>query len=264
MSKVMVIKGANFQTNALGRVEFIDSIPCTGVTLSANTLTTQYLLTPQTLTATITPLNTTDELFWASSDETIATVIGGVIMPLKPGNVRITARCGIQSATCNVTVQGYIDTKLRYMWYYNRRDSAGKYLPDIKGGDNTTSYGGTYNDTGSGLHAMDYDKRLPTGTYLYPIMIPEGAVKLKLTLPNQSIKSSFTWCNTSDEAVWSGVGGYIATSSWEGTPWNGVAGTRTVTIPTGTPVDCFFLSLYLSGDITAASVAATTVEALFE
>ncbi len=58
----------------------------------------------ETLIATVTPTDTTDTVTWSVSPIGICTVNNGVVTPIKNGNCIITANCGNQSATCNVTV----------------------------------------------------------------------------------------------------------------------------------------------------------------
>lgn len=58
-----------------------------------------------TLTATVTPANTTDKIVWSSSNDEIATVNNGVVTPVGTGTCMITAVCGSQTATCEVTVE---------------------------------------------------------------------------------------------------------------------------------------------------------------
>lgn len=80
-------------------------IPCTGITLSASTLTFTGAGS-QTLTATVEPTDTTDLVAWSVSPAGIATVSGGVVTAVENGSCTITATCGEQSATCAVTVSG--------------------------------------------------------------------------------------------------------------------------------------------------------------
>jgi hypothetical protein len=80
-------------------------IPCTSITLNTNTLELTST-DSQTLTATVEPTDTTDTITWKSDDDTIATVNKGVVTPINNGTCVITATCGSQSATCNVTVSG--------------------------------------------------------------------------------------------------------------------------------------------------------------
>lgn len=81
------------------------SVPCTGITLSAETLTFTAEGT-QTLIATVTPDGCTDEIAWASDNSSVATVIDGVVTAVANGSATITATCGEYSASCSVTVNG--------------------------------------------------------------------------------------------------------------------------------------------------------------
>ena len=83
--------------------------PCTNITLSSSTLTFTDK-TPQTLTATITPSDSTDEIIWSVSPSGICTVNNGVITPVSSGSCVVTATCGNQTATCNVTVNIAVPT----------------------------------------------------------------------------------------------------------------------------------------------------------
>ena len=80
-------------------------VPCTGITLNTNTLSFTST-NVQTITATKQPSNTTDVVTWSVAPAGIATVDGGVVTPVANGNCTITATCGSQTATCNVTVSG--------------------------------------------------------------------------------------------------------------------------------------------------------------
>lgn len=112
MSRALVIMGANFYTNRVDTVSFTESVPCTSIALSQQSVAFDAIGDTATITATLTPTNTTDELIWASSDETIATVSGGVITCTGVGEATITAVCGSESATCSVGYSGelYIQT----------------------------------------------------------------------------------------------------------------------------------------------------------
>lgn len=79
--------------------------PCTNIVLNNNTLTFTDT-TPQTITATLTPSDTTDEVIWSANPTGICTVENGVVTPTSNGQCTITATCGSQSATCNITVSG--------------------------------------------------------------------------------------------------------------------------------------------------------------
>ena len=62
-----------------------------------------------TLTATVKPDDASDKtVTWSTSDAAVATVTGGKVKALKPGNVTITAAAGGKSAQCAVTVQAKV------------------------------------------------------------------------------------------------------------------------------------------------------------
>ena len=83
------------------------AIPATEITLDKNTLELTEGGTA-TLTATVTPANSTDNVVWSVSPAGFATVTGGVVEALKAGNCTITATAGSKSATCAVTVKAKI------------------------------------------------------------------------------------------------------------------------------------------------------------
>ena len=103
MSKnALVIKGVNFATNKLTTVTLIeDEVPCTAISLSESSKTVTSV-TPFTLTATVTPANTTDDIEWSTSDSSIATVANGVVTIVGVGTATITVTCGQQTASCFV------------------------------------------------------------------------------------------------------------------------------------------------------------------
>jgi hypothetical protein len=81
------------------------SVPCTGISLSADTLTFTAQ-EAQTLIATVAPVGCTEPVVWESSNNEVATVSGGVVTAIDNGTATITARCGEYSDTCAVTVSG--------------------------------------------------------------------------------------------------------------------------------------------------------------
>ena len=80
-------------------------IPCTGIVLSADTLSFTTTDT-QTLSVVVSPDNTTDTVNWSVSPSGIVTVNNGVVTPVSNGTCTITATCGSYSDTCAVTVSG--------------------------------------------------------------------------------------------------------------------------------------------------------------
>lgn len=77
----------------------------TSISVSPTTLTINGM-EQETIVATTTPAG--GIVTWSSSDESIATVSGGVVTPTGVnGSCTITASCGGKSASCNVTVSGF-------------------------------------------------------------------------------------------------------------------------------------------------------------
>jgi uncharacterized protein YjdB len=81
------------------------NVPAAGVTLNQTDVTLKVGETA-TLTATLTPADSTDTLTWSSGNEKIFTVKDGVITAVAPGTatLTVTAREGVQ-ATCTVRVK---------------------------------------------------------------------------------------------------------------------------------------------------------------
>ena len=78
----------------------------TALSLSATSLTLNND-TPQALTATVVPAGST--VTWSSSDESVATVVAGVVTGVSNGSCVITATAGNKSANCVVTVSGFVE-----------------------------------------------------------------------------------------------------------------------------------------------------------
>lgn len=108
MSKALVLKNTDFSVNKVATIVISDPVPCTGISLSQST---GSVVAPGTitLTATVTPNNTTDSIIWTSSDGSTATVVDGVVTGVSGGTAIITVTCGNYSATCTVTVTAYYE-----------------------------------------------------------------------------------------------------------------------------------------------------------
>ena len=79
--------------------------PATAITLDKST-TTIHTGNTEKLTETVTPADTTDNVVWTSSNESVATVDNtGKVTAVAPGTATITAKAGSKSATCVVTVE---------------------------------------------------------------------------------------------------------------------------------------------------------------
>lgn len=92
----------------LFKQEASSSIPVTGVSLNESSATV-VMGSALTLSATVEPINATNKnVTWSSSDETIATVLNGIVTPVAVGGpVTITATTedGNKTATCTVIVE---------------------------------------------------------------------------------------------------------------------------------------------------------------
>lgn len=74
------------------------------LTISASTLSLTGS-TPQYISATVVPSSAT--VTWTSSDNSVATVLDGIVTGVSNGSCVITASAGNLSATCSVTVSGF-------------------------------------------------------------------------------------------------------------------------------------------------------------
>ncbi len=86
-----------------GAVEVVD-IPATSIALDKTSVEV-FSGKTVTLTATVSPANTTDTVTWSSDDGSIATVNeNGVVTGVSQGTATITAQAGDKTASCMVTV----------------------------------------------------------------------------------------------------------------------------------------------------------------
>lgn len=82
---------------------FAEPVPATNITLNQTSLSFTDE-TPITLTATVTPSDTTESVVWTTDDESVATVENGIVTPTGNGSCVITATAGSVSATCEVSI----------------------------------------------------------------------------------------------------------------------------------------------------------------
>ncbi len=79
-------------------------VAVTSITLDKTSLSMKVGET-ETITATVNPDNATDKtVTWGSSDVSVATVADGIVTAKSPGTVTVTAKSGIYTTDCNVTV----------------------------------------------------------------------------------------------------------------------------------------------------------------
>ena len=84
--------------------------PATDITLNKSELTLAAGAVDESLTATVTPANSTDTVVWSSDKPAVATVDSttGKVTAVAPGEAVITAKAGEKKATCAVTVTEHI------------------------------------------------------------------------------------------------------------------------------------------------------------
>ncbi len=80
--------------------------PATGISLNKSELTLTAGNSDTSLTATVTPSDSTDTVVWSTDKPAVATVdpATGKVTAVAPGEAIITARAGTQTATCTVKV----------------------------------------------------------------------------------------------------------------------------------------------------------------
>lgn len=93
-------------------------IICTSVSLNKSNLTFNSK-SEQTLTATFTPVNTSEAKVWSSSKESVAKVTNGIVTPVSNGQCTVKITCGTKSATCSVAVNMPVEVKDFTNYAYN-------------------------------------------------------------------------------------------------------------------------------------------------
>ena len=185
MSKALVIKDADFSVNKLTTVELDNYVPCTGLSLSQDSITATAIGGTTTLTATKTPANASDDVVWSSSNENVATVADGVVTITGVGTCTITATCGGQTAVCAVasTVTYNMNTD------YGHTDGGLYSSTDIASGKD---YIGLYSQSRGRMYysetnTLDGYKMCTTANEewdgRYSIPVPANASKIKVTCP---------------------------------------------------------------------------------
>ena len=102
MGYAIKLQNVDFSNTAVERITYIEPIPCTAISLDESTLSFEQDGETKTLTATVTPIDTTDVVEWTSSNNNIATVENGVVTIHGIGSATITATCGSQTASASI------------------------------------------------------------------------------------------------------------------------------------------------------------------
>lgn len=188
----------------------VESIPCTGITLNSNDLVFEHSTTAQTLTATLTPSNTSDSVVWSVSPEGIATVENGVVTPISNGSCVITATCGTQSASCNVSVN--IDVQdISVTALSLDKDSMNLGILEVSDGENlligknfnlvdrsTVDYVSDEITIGKGLYEVS---NINNGDFTWLTLLCEKNGKYNQVYTGKNSTNSFTYAVLSDTNV---------------------------------------------------------------
>ena len=169
MARTIMVSNADFSGNALDQVIFAD-IPCTGIALDTSSADITAIGSTVTLTATVTPADTTDVLIWSSSDASVASVSGGIVTALKVGSATITATCGEYSASCQVEITHTAVFVREINMYLSKNDNY-----DYLNGGTLANYAIGYSENG--------EKNLYNNANRHPVPIPDGATKMEITAP---------------------------------------------------------------------------------
>ena len=256
MAKTIVIGGANYTSNALDKVSFSGSVPCTGIEFEESSYSlTDY--TPVTIEYTLTPADTTDTLTWSSSDDDVVTIENGIITAVGLGSATITATCGTQTATATVSVSLAYVPKYELGMYNHTNNST--YV------SNGSSVTNRIMCMGSGAQASEYI--IPAGSQGY-----ENVHCIKLPKNTASVTVSFStttklyygdapilyWCK--DEPC--GETGALENAALyvgETTAYNAKSETsKTFTVPNS--ADCFVYFFRLSANAGEGDTADSLAE----
>lgn len=207
----------------------VEPVPCTGITLDKSTLAFDSR-DSKTLTATVTPTDTTDKIVWNSNNTAVATVENGVVTAVGNGSATITATCGNYSASCAVSVEiSNVESSFETDTAYTVPLTEGLTINTTTG--NAVEYAGEsgsevyyaipsdanyvkFNAPG-GANVVFYDsnktwlsKEQPENkadSYVYAKVIPDGAAYIRFAVRSVASETKFMFASF-EEANWSKPG----------------------------------------------------------
>lgn len=194
MARTLVIKNADFSTNALDTVTFEEEIPCTGIVV-ASTMTIIGIEQEQPLSYTLTPADTTDALSIISSDTNVVSVSENILTSEGVGTATITITCGNQTATCTVTVAP------AWLWGKAEMSPLGNSIAALK--DYTYSKDDSKMIAGGALTGSKYASvfimNLPTDN-IFPYPVPGSASSVTITA-DENYAIRVEWYDDTQESV---------------------------------------------------------------
>ena len=166
--------------------DLVEPIECTGIKLSSSSLTFETAEN-QTLTYTLTPTNTTQQVTWSVNPSGIVNVKEGVITPVSRGECIVTATCGSHSDTCSVSVNCDITTEI-----------AGYQRVVFDGSENWTIPGwNSYDSTSYGVYELNVNSYVDS-TLEFPT---EGGVTPTFKCDTLEPKAQIVMYNTPQEGI---------------------------------------------------------------
>lgn len=260
MSKAFVINGVNFSVNKLDTVTLNDPKPCTGISLNHSSYSFTSIGATVTLTATLTPNDTTDDLVWSTSNESVATVSNGVVTAVGLGTATITATCGSQTATCAVTATNVLSFTSQLYEKVTKGTGTRDYA------ELNPTDGQRYAALFDTLHATDKRVRKASSstapaTNLYPIILGANASTVTADVPDV-IRITVWFTDSRTGAEYSDMSMFAKVISGDASEYDSSVptGDRVMTVPDG--ADSAVFTLQKTGTdnvITAEDVAAVTI-----
>lgn len=156
--------------------------------------------TPQTITATVVPSGST--ITWTSSDNSVATVVGGVVTGVANGSCVITATAGGKSANCAVTVSGFATLEsISALYTQSGVVLVTTPLDDLKQDLVVT---GTYSDTTTAVIPSDgytLSGTLTAGTSTITVTCQGKTTTFNVTVTSHLYELASTFTSTGTESI---------------------------------------------------------------
>lgn len=236
MAKTIVIKNTSYSANKLDTVTFGESKPCTGITLTSDTLTFTTYGQIEEIGYTLIPEDTTDPVTITSGNTDIVEINNGNAIAYGVGSTTITIACGNQTATISVSSS---------MKMTNKNFKSGKYVVQSvsSGGEartyaveNTLSsfgYCGTTEEWGDGRKAATSSE-----PYIPVARIPKNVASITVNVLSNSYKAVVAFFDSTQPGTQDLINNAYCLAG--PMPSDVAFGTRTITVPTG--ADSFVVS----------------------